>query len=213
MAVIPTISLQIVIMGISSINSLAFAAANARNNCMYTAFCHPNTLAHHRSTLYASIVPKKPNRVAGSTPGETIKDISHNLILNDDHNNILSPELVDGAHNHVKHTDMETETTSKELVITPKPISNAHAQQHQPLKPQKHDDKLAIAGITVFLSLAFGAVLKYSPAGCWRYYLAGGICASTSHAITTPIDVVKVRLVVPNYMHHQSTCLNNDHFF
>lgn len=26
----------------------------------------------------------------------------------------------------------------------------------------------------------------------WRYFLAGGICAATSHGITTPIDVVKV---------------------
>jgi len=29
--------------------------------------------------------------------------------------------------------------------------------------------------------------------GAWRFFLSGGICAATSHAITTPIDVVKTR--------------------
>lgn len=50
-----------------------------------------------------------------------------------------------------------------------------------------------LAKITVLFSLVVLVVLKMSPSGSWRYYLAGGICASTSHAITTPIDVVKVR--------------------
>lgn len=35
------------------------------------------------------------------------------------------------------------------------------------------------------------AIFSSGP-GSWRYYLAGGICASVSHTITTPIDVVKV---------------------
>ena len=28
----------------------------------------------------------------------------------------------------------------------------------------------------------------------WRYFVAGGICAATSHGITTPIDVVKTKM-------------------
>ena len=28
--------------------------------------------------------------------------------------------------------------------------------------------------------------------GCWRFFLAGGLCAAISHTIPTPVDVVKV---------------------
>ncbi|EED92364.1 predicted protein, partial [Thalassiosira pseudonana CCMP1335] len=37
-----------------------------------------------------------------------------------------------------------------------------------------------------------------------RYYLAGGICASTSHAVTTPIDVVKTRQQVDPWLQEKS---------
>jgi hypothetical protein len=35
-------------------------------------------------------------------------------------------------------------------------------------------------------------IMSSSP-GSWRYFLAGGLCAASSHALPTPIDVVKVR--------------------
>jgi solute carrier family 25 phosphate transporter 3 len=41
---------------------------------------------------------------------------------------------------------------------------------------------------TFFLSASVDASLDY------RYFVAGGVCAATSHGITTPVDVVKTRM-------------------
>ena len=53
-------------------------------------------------------------------------------------------------------------------------------------------DKLLVAGSIVFAISSLVGLLAMSRTGCWRYFLAGGICAAVSHAIPTPIDVVKV---------------------
>ena len=45
----------------------------------------------------------------------------------------------------------------------------------------------ALAGIVAVYGMAY-----LTAPGAWRFFAAGGICAATSHAIPTPIDVVKV---------------------
>jgi hypothetical protein len=55
-------------------------------------------------------------------------------------------------------------------------------------------DKLLLVVMTALMLFGLGELMSISGQGSWRYFLAGGICASTSHAITTPIDVVKVCL-------------------
>lgn len=54
-------------------------------------------------------------------------------------------------------------------------------------------DRLTITASISATWAVFAALIYFGPAGGWRYYLAGGICACTSHAIATPIDVVKTR--------------------
>jgi hypothetical protein len=63
-------------------------------------------------------------------------------------------------------------------------------------EPQHHDDltvadKSILVGCATFTILAFASILRLSEPGSWRYFLAGGICAMVSHAIPTPIDVIK----------------------
>ena len=72
------------------------------------------------------------------------------------------------------------------------------------LKPsyQQHHDHISTLDKTLVLGFigTFGAILykliMASAPGSWRYFLAGGLCAATSHAIPTPIDVIKVGMAI-----------------
>jgi hypothetical protein len=52
-------------------------------------------------------------------------------------------------------------------------------------------DKIIITASVGLAASAVYAMITLS-SGSWRYFVAGGVCAATSHAIPTPIDVVKV---------------------
>ena len=64
-----------------------------------------------------------------------------------------------------------------------------------------------ISSIYVLFAVAFSfapSSVSAGPAGAaasaglkaldYRYFVAGGVCAATSHGITTPIDVVKTKM-------------------
>jgi hypothetical protein len=53
-------------------------------------------------------------------------------------------------------------------------------------------DKTIVAGSIMVAIAAFSSLLAMSSIGCVRYFMAGGVCAAVSHAIPTPVDVVKV---------------------
>jgi hypothetical protein len=80
-------------------------------------------------------------------------------------------------------------------VLSPQPSSPFTSQAtHQ---SSRHDtvttyDKAVLTSFTGLAAVAVGVLLMHSAPGAWRYFLAGGICAATSHAIPTPVDVVKV---------------------
>jgi len=54
-------------------------------------------------------------------------------------------------------------------------------------------DEVVVGLFSTAALLGFYGLITYSGQGSWRYFLAGGVCAATSHAISTPIDVVKTR--------------------
>ena len=130
-------------------------------------------------------------RMAEKTSADEIIDLSKlNGDVASEANQQLSPDdynLCDEAASALEndstispHSGYQATTHSSENSIT----TTSSATQME--------ERAFFAKVTFLFSLAVLAVLKMSPNGCWRYYLAGGICASTSHAITTPIDVVKV---------------------
>jgi len=74
------------------------------------------------------------------------------------------------------------------------PLASISNDDQAILATQKkiHKNKIKVAA-TVAVLLGGGAgLVACSGAGAWRYYLAGGICAATSHAVATPVDVIKV---------------------
>jgi hypothetical protein len=54
-------------------------------------------------------------------------------------------------------------------------------------------DKVSMGATLTACILAFAFLILQSGPGAWRFFLAGGLCAAASHAIPTPLDVVKVR--------------------
>jgi hypothetical protein len=53
-------------------------------------------------------------------------------------------------------------------------------------------DKVALTAMGAGAFFSFYFLLAFSGPGAWRFFLAGGLCAAASHAVPTPIDVVKV---------------------
>lgn len=54
-------------------------------------------------------------------------------------------------------------------------------------------DKITLAAFGLGGVSAFTLLILFSGPGAWRFFLAGGLCAATSHAIPTPLDVVKTK--------------------
>jgi hypothetical protein len=191
-----------VLMWAASMNAHAAFAAAHQPRC--AAFCSEYSMQNRIGSLssrngrrigvlYASVAPKPPRRAIDGSTKDAIEDLHHNLHLQEGHN-FISPNLSNSHHDSINGAHIGVESVSPGIAVQ---LSNNNDHVEQPTEQssqaaQRHKDNVTIAGITLFLSLAVASLMKYSPPGCWRYYLAGGICASTSHAITTPIDVVKV---------------------
>lgn len=126
--------------------------------------------------------------LTGKQSEETIQVNGDTTIENDGsqaHEKNEIRELLEASESPLVETDLASVSTNN-LDIKSE-TSDAVARKR---------DRNFLAKFTVLFSVVVFSLLKMSPSGSWRYYLAGGICASTSHAITTPIDVVKVRYML-----------------
>jgi len=98
-----------------------------------------------------------------------------------------------GSSHHHQSTGDSTETSQQERlkwnkVLVPNSMETEHLHDRMTMA-----DKVSLVSITAFGILAFAWLIRASGPGAWRYYLAGGICAATSHSIPVPVDVVKTR--------------------
>ncbi len=155
---------------------------NRRTNCKRSGnSCLPVVSFPSMSSTSALRVTDKQ-----SSPDETIDVNGHTTIETNGsqtHENKEMNVLFEGSEPPL--VDLAAISTNN-LDVKPETSDNVARKQ----------EKAFLARVSVLFSIVVFSVLKMSPSGSWRYYLAGGICASTSHAITTPIDVVKVRYLL-----------------
>ncbi len=118
------------------------------------------------SVIYAD-AQHPPSHLSGAVPGQNIGNSSNNNGA--DFLNSIGGDL-----------SIESTTDHKDTIRRNKKI-------------EKNKRKVT-AAVTALLG-ACTALIAFSGEGAWRYYLAGGICAAISHAVTTPVDVIKVRKV------------------
>lgn len=99
-----------------------------------------------------------------------------------------SPLNKENADNDIEHTGTSVSMTEASIVV-----SNDDSKSITSMK-KIAKNKIKVASAVTALFVAFSTLIACSGKGAWRYYLAGGICAAISHAITTPVDVIKVRI-------------------
>ncbi len=108
------------------------------------------------------------------------------------------------------YASLEASMPWEDVLSSPQPSSPFTSQAtHQ---SSRHDtvttyDKAVLMSFTGLAAVAVGVLLMHSAPGAWRYFLAGGICAATSHAIPTPVNVVKVGDGVSMWPWYSLQCL------
>ena len=123
-------------------------------------------------------------------------DLSTTHRSNVDKNNDAIPINNPIVHNnevkshHILNNDTQSPLYMNSIEITDEEELRRKEQKRK-LKKRANRIKVSMAISSMLTSFLF--LIYLSGPGQWRYYLAGGICAAISHAITTPVDVIKVR--------------------
>jgi len=87
------------------------------------------------------------------------------------------------------------------LFLQRESLEALYQQPHDKITKQ---DYAIMGSFLTAMTAAFVWLVSVSGPGGWKFYLAGGICASLSHIIPVPIDVVKTRKQVDSKLASQS---------
>ena len=115
----------------------------------------------------------------------------------------VNPSSEHGSWNQTTASSSVQDATSQgETSTNPSSsIDNNLPSSYLALEPKQAERRIdrgtivKMATVSVSLLLVLLGLLSASGPGGWRYYVAGGMCAAISHAIATPIDVVKVSII------------------
>ena len=173
---------------LSETNAFQYPIQYTRNRLIYNGYasdrCHHSSTSQshlrtssslspqefHEQTNGASSVSVEPHELASASSSLDVES-QHEVIIMDESNDIIQVRAEEVTDN-TKHSEISKEKAKKEKVAV----------------------NIAQVTISVIMMVsAFTALIFASGPGAWRYFLCGGICAAFSHAITTPVDVIKVR--------------------
>jgi len=181
-----------------------------------------NTNSHHRN--YPSILRTTCTKTPSGSKISSIPGGFHSLQanrFNNDENNVSKRQEFPQKRNRISSALSASDTDTALLASTSSSWDDILASSEPAIK--NHEgvtvaDKVSLtlfAGISVFSLLILA--LK-APPGSWRYFLAGGLCAAFSHAIPTPVDVVKTRkqvdprLIDQNFLKAGRTIIDEEGF-
>mmetsp|Transcript_10955 Transcript_10955/g.12259 ORF Transcript_10955/g.12259 Transcript_10955/m.12259 type:complete len:436 (+) Transcript_10955:51-1358(+) len=99
-------------------------------------------------------------------------------------NDIANDEMMLSSSLIIIKEDKEEEESNNDSSTNEKSTSISSKEKRDPTLLMKMGSLLLVAASFLWVIVSFGG---------WKYYLAGGLCAGISHAIATPIDVVKTR--------------------
>ncbi|KAI2508534.1 hypothetical protein MHU86_5933 [Fragilaria crotonensis] len=112
----------------------------------------------------------------------------------------LNPSSDQGSRNQTTSSSsvhQQEATSQTEVALNPLHSTNNDLPLPPPIQQKSGDSSITIETIAIMATASFFValvgLLSASGPGSWRFYVAGGTCAAISHAIATPIDVVKTR--------------------
>lgn len=114
----------------------------------------------------------------------------------------LNPSSDQGSWNQTTSSSsvhQQEATSLTEVALNPLHSTNNDLPLPPPIQQKSGDSSITIETIAIMATastaffVALVGLLSASGPGSWRFYVAGGMCAAISHAIATPIDVVKTR--------------------
>lgn len=120
----------------------------------------------------------------------------------------LNPSSDQGSWNQTTSSSsvhQQEATSQTEVALNPLHSTNNDLPLPPPIQQKSGDSSITIETIAIMATastaffVALVGLLSASGPGSWRFYVAGGTCAAISHAIATPIDVVKVRTTFSNH--------------
>lgn len=111
-------------------------------------------------------------------------------------NELTNPSLSSmQQQQHVSNNDKSNNSNNSNDALSqnnPNQLDEDDQYKKQKRKIKIRSNRVNVSIAISSLFTAFLLLIALSGPGQWRYYLAGGICAAVSHAVTTPVDVIKV---------------------